>query len=415
MALAVTINSVNLVAYLKDGTLRITTTSGGRAGRCDFTLNGSASVFEHVALTRTCVIADGATTYFDGTIRGYTIDEWNVGKWSMSVAAHDAGLAANEAVAPFSLSDVSPATTYSQMVALLPAYAWWRLGESSGTNAVDEESVQDGTYVNAPTLGVTGALANIADTAVTFNGTDEYVTVGSQHLGGQTDFTIAAWAKSSSANATQTIYCERHPTTGNAMIRLILTADGRPSFFYRDDAGTGTTVTQDTGDWTDGAWHHVVVTKSGTAIVIYVDGVSVHTGTLTGNNTLTGMSAYIGNDPRAVSQFFPGSLDEVMIFRYTLGIADVRQFYACRDVRSYRKFRPVYTHDGTTGTMTATVTTSETGLAPGQWLVISSANSSFPEDETQIREVSTAWLNATTPEYTVTVGDTPIKLAAAFP
>jgi len=56
--------------------------------------------------------------------------------------------------------------------------AYWRLGEPSGTNANDETANnRDGTYVNTPTLGVAGNLVGDSDTAVSFNGSDETVTV----------------------------------------------------------------------------------------------------------------------------------------------------------------------------------------------------------------------------------------------
>ncbi len=45
--------------------------------------------------------------------------------------------------------------------------AYWRLGEPSGTTASDEMGAADGTYVNSPTLGVTGLVAG-DDTAATF-------------------------------------------------------------------------------------------------------------------------------------------------------------------------------------------------------------------------------------------------------
>ena len=47
--------------------------------------------------------------------------------------------------------------------------AYWRLGEASGTVAQEDDNLYDGTYVNTPTLGATGALVADADTAVTFD------------------------------------------------------------------------------------------------------------------------------------------------------------------------------------------------------------------------------------------------------
>jgi hypothetical protein len=376
-------------------------------------------------------ISDGSLFDITGSIRGVTLSEVKPGVWETQVSMID-GVSSvpGTTVAPFSFSDQSAEATYTGFMTydntvnhyvggwiqfgIYEPYCWWRLGEASGTTADDQMDVQDGTYVNAPTLGVAGPMTT-GDTAVTFNGTDEYVTCGSQQIGGQTDFSIAAWAKSSSANATQTIYCERHPTTGNAMVRLILDANGRPTFSYRDDGGGAVdSIVPTSGDWTDGAWHHFVVTKDATAIVMYVDGVSVKTGTLTNDNTLTGMSAYIGNDPRAVSQFFPGSLDEVMIWRSVIDVVMVRQLYALRDVRSYAKLGVNAVSDGTTTVTTATVTTYETGLATGQVTTATSDNYGLVAQDIEIREIVIEYVNASTIRYTLKGGDSPIHLPDAF-
>lgn len=51
---------------------------------------------------------------------------------------------------------------------------YWRLGEPSGTDAVDEAGTQNGVYVDSPTLGVTGYASG--DTGITLAAGDE-VTV----------------------------------------------------------------------------------------------------------------------------------------------------------------------------------------------------------------------------------------------
>jgi hypothetical protein len=413
VALALTIDGTDRIGYLQYGSLKVTDTDAWREARCDFTLVG----FTPFTLD-TLVIADGATTYFDGTVQAVALTEHKPGTWYARVSGHGAGGAAAAPMAPFSLSDADAEDSYTAMIAdgfgfpsIFQPYAWWRLGEASGTNAVDEEGIQDGTYVNAPTLGVAGPMTT-GDTAVTFNGTDEYVTCGSQHLGGQTDFSIAAWAKSSSGATTQTIYCERHATTGNAMVRLSLDANGRPTFAYRDDGGGAIdSIVPTSGDWTDDAWHHFVVTKDATAIVIYVDGVSVKTGTLTNDNTLTGMAANIAKDPRTSNELFVGSLGQVMIWREAITSSMVHRLYAMRDVKRYASLEWSTVLPSTT---TAKATTYDAGLLPGQYLTVTSGNFALVGVEYQVKEVSVTWKNATTPLYTVVMGTALITLAAAF-
>jgi hypothetical protein len=55
--------------------------------------------------------------------------------------------------------------------------AYWRLGESSGPNAVDEtQNGHDGIYIGNPAFGQPGAIHGDSNTAVQFNGSN-YVEI----------------------------------------------------------------------------------------------------------------------------------------------------------------------------------------------------------------------------------------------
>ena len=71
---------------------------------------------------------------------------------------------------------------------------FWRLGESSGTTAVDASGSNDGTYNNV-TLGQTGAVSG--DTAADFSGSNSYVNLGNLDVSG-TGITMAAWINADS-------------------------------------------------------------------------------------------------------------------------------------------------------------------------------------------------------------------------
>jgi hypothetical protein len=74
---------------------------------------------------------------------------------------------------------------------------YWRLGERSGTNAVDATgNGHAGTYLGGVTLGVPAALVGDTDTAARFNGTNGMVQVpdsASLRLNGS--WSIEFWAK----------------------------------------------------------------------------------------------------------------------------------------------------------------------------------------------------------------------------
>jgi len=94
---------------------------------------------------------------------------------------------------------ISKASPRSVTVSTAPT-GYWRLGELSGTSAVDVMGTQNGQYIGSPTLGVDGATAD-GDKAVTLNGTSQYVSMADNVAWdvGTSDFsmsliaTITAW------------------------------------------------------------------------------------------------------------------------------------------------------------------------------------------------------------------------------
>ena len=54
---------------------------------------------------------------------------------------------------------------------------YWRLGEASGVFAADSAGPNTGSYLNGPLLGRPGALGSDADTAVQFDGSNDFVRV----------------------------------------------------------------------------------------------------------------------------------------------------------------------------------------------------------------------------------------------
>jgi hypothetical protein len=66
---------------------------------------------------------------------------------------------------------------YPEVVLSDSPIAYWRLGEATGTIAIDSAGSNDGMYFNQPTLGVTGALSSDPDTAVFLSQTTDYVDV----------------------------------------------------------------------------------------------------------------------------------------------------------------------------------------------------------------------------------------------
>ena len=101
----------------------------------------------------------------------YVFASWSDG----GAASHN--ISANQAVT-YTATYTSQTAAYRDSVLADSPAAYWRLGEPSGTTAADASgNNRTGSYVGSPTLGVGGALVGDSNTAVSFNGSSQYVEV----------------------------------------------------------------------------------------------------------------------------------------------------------------------------------------------------------------------------------------------
>jgi len=214
--------------------------------------------------------------------------------------------------------------------------AYWRLGEASGTTAVDEVGSNDGTYINSPTLGVTGAIAGDTDTAVDFDGSNEYVTAGDVLDPGLTDRTLEAWFKIASLPSSVAFVMSKayagggagrytagriDPTTGICSARL--------------EVSGSYVVVGSSASVVDGEWHHLVAVFDRSAnLDLYLDGVLEASGDISAASATDFdttwpflIAAYADSDGVTPAYFFPGTIDEVAVYDTALSPARIEAHY----------------------------------------------------------------------------------------
>ena len=93
-------------------------------------------------------------------------------------------------------------TPFSTVVASDSPYGYWRLGEldSSQTVAVDATNGHNGAYVGGPLYGFAGALGHDTDTAVSFDGDGQEVTIAAGPQFNSGNFTVEGWFRSSQSS-----------------------------------------------------------------------------------------------------------------------------------------------------------------------------------------------------------------------
>lgn len=204
------------------------------------------------------------------------------------------------------------------------AIGWWKFSEAAGavaTNSGTLGSAANGIYTNGVTLGVAGprppTYAGYAtnNTAVSLDGVNDYVKGTNGLLNNVTGFTIAGWIK---------------PSTG--------TLKNLDLFGQEDIASIGFTTAGKLDLWCNagskklhyfypygaGEWHHIAGVGDGANMYIYLDGIEVASRTYAtatyGNNT---MAFNIGGNVFGAGQYFPGLIDEVIVYNRALSAAEI--------------------------------------------------------------------------------------------
>jgi hypothetical protein len=198
---------------------------------------------------------------------------------------------------------------------------YWRLGETSGTTAVDSSTNgRNGAYQNSPTLGVTGLVRTDSDKAVQFDGVNEYASIASAAWMNVSAFSVEAWVKTTD---TGTSIVSRDNAANSKAWRLWVSS-GFASFIVHN-GGSNYTLTGAT-TINDGKTHHVVATYASGTMLIYVDGVL--DGTLSSTaHSVSGSPAFRVGTER-LTAYYNGVIDDVAFYGSALTANQVAQHYA---------------------------------------------------------------------------------------
>jgi hypothetical protein len=215
-------------------------------------------------------------------------------------------------------------------------YSYWRLGEALASTPMDDLTTtnNNGTYGASPTMGVAGAIAGDTNTAVQFDGQWPAYATAARQLGG--DFSFEFWFKSTQdfSNDLGQPHCT-YWWQGAGLIDADVSGPandfGISLCSGKVIAGVGgaTDVSIVTsGTYNNGAWHHVVFTRTQVsgAIALYVDGSLA--GTATGDtNTLDSHPTLNFGRSAAGVNYFAGALDEVILYNTALSGSTINNHY----------------------------------------------------------------------------------------
>lgn len=198
------------------------------------------------------------------------------------------------------------------------------------THTITYDTTSSGSSVcpNTSTQTVEIAVAGIANNySMNFDGSNDYLSLSTDIFDfGSNAFSFSGWVKRTSiGDSTNVIlFIQKSGTTPTMQIRQNA-RNIKVDFNVGSTWSFVETTTNPIGNDTN--WHHLAVTKSGTSMSIYFDGVlQATTGTAPATLDSGSGSVFIGTRA-ASSQFWYGSMDELAIWNTDLSSTQVSEIY----------------------------------------------------------------------------------------
>lgn len=190
-------------------------------------------------------------------------------------------------------------------------------------NANDQSSYANHALVNGAVL--TQDRFNFSNRALFFDGIQSSVRAenGAQLNTAQT--TISLWVKVSQLPAQGEVFLLSHGGWQERW-KISLPAHGKP-VFTTNSAGGIKDMDTDSVSLPIGVWRHLVMVHDGLNDKIYVNGVLKNSKTATGALNNTTKPFGMGYDPIDATNYFNGSLDEIMVFDSALTETQISALY----------------------------------------------------------------------------------------
>jgi hypothetical protein len=215
-------------------------------------------------------------------------------------------------------------TTYSDEVMADSPAAYWRFGEASGTVAVDQKGANPGSYQNGVLLGQPGGLTADPNTAASFDGVNDVVSVpNATGLSATSGVTVEAWVKRTKSGAWQNVLGKPgNGANASQNYALWLNTTNQPVALF----GNGSTSVAAYAPAIDTNWHHVAATYDNATAKVYVDGVLKVSVSSTVHLTANTQPLLIGRTTDNL-RIFGGVIDEPAVYTTALSATRIQQHY----------------------------------------------------------------------------------------
>jgi len=206
--------------------------------------------------------------------------------------------------------------------------AWWlnQEGATAGGRLMDLSLYKNDGILENTTHSVSGRCGP----ALKFDGAGDYVSLPSHGVFDLGDMTMSAWFKYSDVLANDFICVIGDNSPTGVINRLGLRVRGNGKVSFSGWLASTEYLVQDTGDYNNDMWHHVVGTRNGLSWALYIDGIRVDyadkfDATLDADWVTIGALRY-GVGPTIVSDF-TGQLDDIKIYNRAISVQEAELLY----------------------------------------------------------------------------------------
>lgn len=208
---------------------------------------------------------------------------------------------------------------------------YWRMGDASGNLTAAYGGVAAGP-TGGPTYGLTGAITGDSNTAIGFNGGQNFDAGNLNWFNNNSPYTLEIWFKtpSSLSNGTKRIVDKMDVSgTINGWDLGFNGADSGNAWQpYCGRSANNTTVVAGPGvALSASTWYYLVCTYDGSNLKFYLDGVLKDTKSATGSMGTTTHNISIGS-LNGSSSYLTGTLDEFAIYGVALSATAIATHYS---------------------------------------------------------------------------------------
>ena len=214
---------------------------------------------------------------------------------------------------------------------------WWKLNDAAGQTVVKDWTANANTGTSANNIISATGYTGVANTAMSFNGTSDYVINSTANLySSDSSGTISFWVKPSVMNTYNNVVVSAdEATTGSYVLDMAYNVNGKPYIYQTGGAGGNAYITTTSGAITVGSWYHLAYISNGSVYLIYINGIPQDLTVSNGANNGDWFADIANRDNitigvakwNAVINYVNGSISDVRIYNRALSAGEAKQLY----------------------------------------------------------------------------------------